>query len=211
MTDASSTASTPWPSGDIVVASGNQGKVAELARLFGQLPVNLRPQSEFSVIPAEETGLTFVENAILKARAVSEQTGLPALSDDSGLEVDALNGAPGVRSARYAEGSDGDDEANKSKLILAMKDVPDGARAARFHCVLVLLKHPEDPVPLIAQGRWEGLILREPHGDGGFGYDPLFFVPSHGVSAAQLESAEKNAISHRGLAAAEMLALLGQS
>ncbi|MDP5054150.1 MAG: RdgB/HAM1 family non-canonical purine NTP pyrophosphatase [Congregibacter sp.] len=198
-------------SGDIVVASGNQGKVAELARLFGHLPVTLRPQSEFTVTPAEETGLTFVENAILKARAVAAQTGLPALADDSGLEVDALFGAPGVRSARYAQesGSDGDDEANKRKLLQAMADVPDAARQARFHCVLVLLKHPDDPVPLIAQGRWEGMILREPRGRGGFGYDPLFFVPSQGMSAAQLDSAVKNAISHRGLAAADMLALLG--
>jgi XTP/dITP diphosphohydrolase len=207
-------------SGDIVVASGNQGKVAELARLFGHLPVNLRPQSEFTVTPAEETGLTFVENAILKARAVAAQTGLPALADDSGLEVDALLGAPGVRSARYAhDGDDGtegagvsnsDDEANKRKLLRAMADVPDNARQARFHCVLVLLRHPEDPVPLIAQGRWEGVILREPQGSGGFGYDPLFFVPSQGMSAAQLDSATKNAISHRGFAAADMLALLGQ-
>ncbi|MFT4767229.1 MAG: XTP/dITP diphosphohydrolase [Glaciecola sp.] len=197
-------------SGDIVVATGNQGKVAELARLLAQLPVNLRPQSEFNVIAAEETGLTFVENAILKARAVAAQTGLPALADDSGLEVDALLGAPGVRSARYAQGSDGDDEANKDKLLETMANVPDGARQARFHCVLVLLRHPNDPVPLIAQGRWEGIILREPQGNGGFGYDPLFFVPSHGLSAAELDPAQKNAISHRGLAAADMLALLGQ-
>ncbi|EED31912.1 non-canonical purine NTP pyrophosphatase, rdgB/HAM1 family [gamma proteobacterium NOR5-3] len=210
MTDAIATRPGLTLSGDIVVATGNQGKVAELARLFAQLPVNLRPQSQFSVIPAEETGLTFVENAILKARAVAAQTGLPALADDSGLEVDALRGAPGVHSARYAEGSDGDDEANKSKLINAMADVPDDARQARFHCVLVLLRHPRDPVPLIAQGRWEGTILRSPQGDGGFGYDPLFFVPSHGVSAAELEPAQKNAISHRGLAAADMLALLGR-
>ncbi|EAQ97672.2 non-canonical purine NTP pyrophosphatase, RdgB/HAM1 family [Congregibacter litoralis KT71] len=191
-----------------MVASGNQGKVAELARLFGHLPVNLRPQSEFSVVPAEETGLTFVENAILKARAVAAQTGLPALADDSGLAVDALRGAPGVRSARYAEGRDGDDEANKSKLLQAMADTPDHARQARFHCVLVLLRHPEDPIPLIAQGRWEGVILREAQGEGGFGYDPLFYVPSHGLSAAELDAAEKNAISHRGVAAARMLALL---
>ncbi|WP_008293451.1 RdgB/HAM1 family non-canonical purine NTP pyrophosphatase [Congregibacter litoralis] len=209
MTDAASAPSTPsWLSGDIVVASGNQGKVAELARLFGHLPVNLRPQSEFSVVPAEETGLTFVENAILKARAVAAQTGLPALADDSGLAVDALRGAPGVRSARYAEGRDGDDEANKSKLLQAMADTPDHARQARFHCVLVLLRHPEDPIPLIAQGRWEGVILREAQGEGGFGYDPLFYVPSHGLSAAELDAAEKNAISHRGVAAARMLALL---
>lgn len=210
MTDAIAMPAGFALSGDIVVATGNQGKVAELARLFAQLPVNLRPQSEFTVTPAEETGLTFVENAILKARAVAEQTGLPALADDSGLEVDALLGAPGVHSARYAEGSDGDDEANKSKLIRAMTDVPDGLRQARFHCVLVLLRHPADPVPLIAQGRWEGLILREPQGHGGFGYDPLFFVPSHGLSAAELDPAQKNAISHRGRAAADMLALLGQ-
>jgi len=210
MTRATFGASRLALSGDVVVATGNQGKVTELARLFAALSVNLRPQSEFSVTPAEETGSTFVENAILKARAVCEQTGLPALADDSGLEVDALLGAPGVHSARYAQGRDGDDEANKSKLLEAMARVPDGSRQARFHCVLILLRHANDPVPLIAQGRWEGTILREPQGEGGFGYDPLFFVPSHGVSAAELDPAKKNAISHRGKAAADMLALLGR-
>lgn len=195
-------------SGDLVVASGNAGKVAELARLFAQLPVTLRPMSEFDVEPAQETGLTFIENAILKARAVASQTGLPALADDSGLEVDALNGAPGVHSARYAEA--GGDEANKAKLLDKLADVPEHLRQARFHCVLVMLRYADDPVPLIAQGTWEGAILRNPKGTGGFGYDPLFFVTSHGVSAADLAPTEKNAISHRGVAAAQLLAQLSQ-
>jgi len=194
------------PASEIVVASGNRGKVEELARLLGHLPLTLRAMSDFEVTPAEETGLTFVENAILKARAVAAQTGLPALADDSGLEVDALNGAPGVRSARYAR--EGTDVANKAKLLSAMEQVPDGARSARFHCVLVLLRHPADPVPLIAQGQWEGHILRAPQGEGGFGYDPLFYVPQQGMSAAELDASLKNAISHRGLAAAALIRLL---
>jgi XTP/dITP diphosphohydrolase len=196
--------------GEIVIASGNQGKLAEFRRLLGHLPLTLRLQSEMNVVPAEETGLSFVENAILKARAASAQTGLPALADDSGLEVDALRGAPGVRSARYA-GVDGPgaDTANKARLLEAMAEVTDDRRQARFHCVLVFLRHAEDPVPVIAQGAWEGQILREEQGDRGFGYDPLFFVPTHGVSAAELDPKEKNAISHRGLATARLLPLLG--
>lgn len=192
--------------GDLVVATGNAGKVKELARLFGDLPVRLRLQSELGVIPAEETGLTFVENAILKARAAALQTGLPALADDSGLEVDALQGAPGVHSARYAES--GGDEANKAKLLQALAGLDESQRQARFHCVLVLLRHAADPVPLIAQGVWEGSILDAPQGEGGFGYDPIFKVRSHGLSAAELESSVKNAISHRGVAAQQLLAQL---
>ena len=184
--------------GEIVVATGNAGKVREFRRLLGDWPCELRLQSEFDVIPAEETGATFVENALLKARAAAQQTGLPALADDSGLEVDALDGMPGVRSARYA--SEGTDEANKAKLLEALRDVEDSRRQARFHCVLVLLRHADDPVPLIAQGRWEGRILREARGEGGFGYDPLFEVRSHGCSAAELETDIKNAISHRAIA-----------
>lgn len=193
-------------SGDVVMATGNRGKVAELSRIFAALPITLRPQSEFAVVEADETGLCFVENAILKARAAAEQTGLPALADDSGLEVDALGGLPGVRSARYA--SSGGDEGNKTKLLDAMADVPDGQRQARFHCVLALLRHAEDPVPIIAQGCWEGEILRAPRGEGGFGYDPLFFLPEQGVSAAELAPELKNTISHRALASARLLALL---
>jgi XTP/dITP diphosphohydrolase len=191
----------------VVVASGNPGKVAELARLFAPLSLNLRLQSEFKVVPAEETGLTFVENAILKARAATAQSGLPALADDSGLEVDALNGAPGVRSARYAD--TGRSEDNNRKLLAALQGVPEEHRQARFHCVLVYLRHPDDPVPLIARGSWEGRILTALRGDGGFGYDPLFYVPDLDASAAELDAEVKNRISHRGLAAAQMLALLG--
>ena len=194
-------------SGDVVVASGNIGKVAELSRLFAPLALNLRLQSEFAVVPAEETGLTFVENAILKARAAAKQTGLPALADDSGLEVDALHGAPGVRSARYAQSGRTDD--NNARLLAALDGVPDAERRARFHCVLVFMRHADDPVPLIAQGSWEGSILREARGSGGFGYDPLFYLPDRQASAAELDAGVKNSISHRGLAAKQMLALLG--
>ncbi|MFT7287681.1 MAG: XTP/dITP diphosphohydrolase [Halieaceae bacterium] len=196
------------PSGDIVVATGNAGKVAELSRLFADLPYQLRLQSEFAVTPAHESGETFVENAILKARAAAQQTGLPALADDSGLEVDALAGAPGVHSARYAEGGDGGDDANNHKLLDALAGIPTVRRRARFHCVLVLMRHSLDPVPLIAQGCWEGSILEAPRGEGGFGYDPLFLVPGHGCSAAEIPAAEKNRISHRARASEQLLALL---
>lgn len=194
--------------GDVVMATGNSGKVAELARLLEPLPITLRTQSEFSVIPAEETGETFVENAILKARAAAKQTGLPALADDSGLEVDALDGEPGVRSARYSLA--GTDEANKQKLLEALHGVPAAQRSARFHCVLVLLRHADDPVPVIAQGSWEGSILEAPRGRGGFGYDPLFLVSGRGLSAAELVPIEKNRISHRGIASRRLLELLQQ-
>lgn len=197
-------------SGDVVMATGNAGKVAELNRLFGDRAFRLRPQSEFSVIEAEETGLCFVENAILKARAAAQQTGLPALADDSGLEVDALNGAPGVHSARYAGSSGGNasSTANNAKLLETMAGIPDGQRQARFHCVLVLLLHASDPMPLIAHGTWEGEILRAPRGVGGFGYDPLFFLPEYGLSVAELDPTLKNTVSHRGLAAQQLLARL---
>lgn len=206
----SSTWQTPPHSGalagDIVVASGNSGKVAELSRLLSSLPFNLRLQSELGVTPAEETGCTFVENALLKARAASEQTGLPALADDSGLAVDALGGAPGVYSARYA-GDEGD-AANNGKLLAALAGVPEDKRTAQFHCVLVLLRHAQDPTPVIAQAAWQGRILSSARGIDGFGYDPLFFVPSHGVAAAELDRDEKNRISHRGLAVAKLLKML---
>ena len=200
--------------GDVVVASGNAGKIAELARLLRDLPINLRLQADFTVIPAEETGLTFVENAILKARAVAAQTGLPALADDSGLAVDALEGRPGVRSARFAadagqlSAGEDTDAANRRQLLSDLADVPDGRRQAHFYCALVLLRHPEDPAPLIARGSWRGEILRAERGSGGFGYDPLFLVPERDLTAAELDAAEKNAISHRGHAVRELIALL---
>ena len=185
----------------LVLASGNAGKLAELRDLLGDLDVALHAQSEFGVADAEETGLTFVENAILKARHAARATGLPALGDDSGICVDALDGAPGLYSARYA-GTHGDNAANNAKLLDALRDVPEARRGARFVCVLALLRHAEDPQPLIAEGVWEGRILDAPRGSGGFGYDPVFFDTARGIGAAELDSAIKNRVSHRGRALA---------
>ncbi len=190
----------------LVLASGNAGKLAELRELLGT-GFALHAQSEFGVTDAEETGLSFVENAILKARHAARATGLPALADDSGLCVDALDGAPGLYSARYA-GQHGDSEANIDKLLRGLAGVPDAERSARFVCVLALLRHAEDPLPLIAQGIWEGRILHARQGSGGFGYDPVFFSPGHGCSAAELPSDVKNRDSHRGLALAQLRAQL---
>ena len=189
---------------ELVLATGNAGKLREFSRLLADLPFELRMQSELDVVAPEETGITFVENALIKARAAAEQTGLPALADDSGISVDALGGAPGVRSARYA--GTGLDEDNNAKLLNALAQVPAEQRRAHFHCALVFLRHAEDPCPLIAQGRWYGEILRAPQGTDGFGYDPLFFVPTHGVAAAELERDEKNRISHRAIAVQKLLA-----
>lgn len=183
----------------LVLASGNEGKLAELRVLLGDAGYTLRTQAEFGVDDAEETGLTFVENALLKARHAARATGLPALGDDSGLCVDALQGAPGLYSARYA-GRHGDARANIDKLLDALREVPDAARTARFVCVLALLRHADDPEPLIAEGSWPGRILPAPRGAGGFGYDPVFLDPVRGVSAAELDPALKNRISHRGIA-----------
>jgi XTP/dITP diphosphohydrolase len=185
----------------LVLASSNAGKLAELRDLLGDAGIDLHAQSEFGVEDAEETGLTFVENAILKARHAARATGLPALGDDSGLCVDALDGAPGLYSARYA-GTHGDAGANIVKLLDALRDVPEDQRAARFVCVLALLRHADDPQPLIAEGVWEGRILSAPRGDGGFGYDPVFFDPERNMGAAELDAALKNRISHRGRALA---------
>jgi XTP/dITP diphosphohydrolase len=183
----------------IVLASANPGKVREFNQILGALDIEVVPQSQFNVPEAEETGLTFVENAILKARNASAHTGLPAIADDSGIEVDALNGAPGIYSARYA-GQGAGDEANLRKLLADLKDVPEEKRSARFQAVIVLLRHAADPTPLIAQGTWEGRILFAPRGSNGFGYDPVFFVPTHGCSSAELQPEVKNALSHRGQA-----------
>ena len=191
----------------LVLASGNAGKLAELRDLLGDAGIDLHAQSEFGVEDAEETGLTFVENAILKARHAARATGLPALGDDSGLCVDALDGAPGLYSARYA-GTHGDAGANIVKLLGALRDVPEDRRTARFVCVLALLRHADDPQPLIAEGMWEGRILSAPRGDGGFGYDPVFFDPERNMGAAELDAALKNRISHRGRALALLRATL---
>jgi XTP/dITP diphosphohydrolase len=190
---------------DVVLASGNAGKLRELHRILEPLGVNLRSQAEFDTPEVDETGLTFVENAILKARGAAMHTGLPAIADDSGLEVDYLRGAPGIHSARYSgEG----DEGNNRKLLEALAGVPEAERTARYQCVLVYLRHPEDPVPIICQGSWEGRILTAPTGDGGFGYDPLFYVPAFDCSAAELETATKNRVSHRAIASVALLEAL---
>jgi len=182
-----------------VVASSNAGKLAEFRDLLGAAGYDFVTQGELGVADAEETGLTFVENALLKARHAARATGLPALADDSGLCVDALNGAPGLYSARYA-GSHGDARANIAKLLDAMKCVPRERRTAHFVAVIVLLRHADDPQPLIAEGRWSGLILDAPRGDGGFGYDPVFLDPENDLSAAEFDPAIKNRLSHRGRA-----------
>jgi XTP/dITP diphosphohydrolase len=188
---------------EIVLASGNAGKLAELREILAGAGHVLRAQSEFGIADAEETGLTFIENALLKARHAAAATGLPALADDSGLCVDALGGAPGLYSARYG-GVHGDSARNIERLLGELCDVPDAARTARFHCVVALLRSADDPRPLVAEGTWEGRILREPRGARGFGYDPVFLDPDNGVSAAELEPAIKHAISHRGRALAAL-------
>ena len=188
---------------EIVLASGNAGKLAELRELLAGSGHTLRAQSEFGIADAEETGLTFVENALIKARHAAAASGLPALADDSGLCVDALGGAPGLYSARYG-GVHGDSARNIARLLGELRGVPDAARTARFHCALVLLRSAEDARPLIAEGSWEGRILGEPRGDRGFGYDPVFLDPENDLSAAELDPAIKNAISHRGRALAAL-------
>lgn len=190
-----------------VLASSNAGKVREINALLEGTPIKVVPQSAFAVKDAEETGLTFVENAILKARNAALHSGLPAIADDSGIEVDALRGAPGIYSARYA-GEGASDEANLEKLLADMAGVPDAQRSARFQCIMVMLRHAEDPTPIICQGTWEGRLLRVPMGENGFGYDPIFFVPSHNCSSAQLDPVTKNSLSHRGIALRQLVARL---
>jgi len=185
----------------IVLASGNIGKVREINQLLSQSGFEVIPQSDFGVPEAEETGLTFIENALLKARNAAMHTGLPAIADDSGLEVDALMGAPGIYSARYA-GAGASDEQNLEKLLAEMENVPDAQRTARFQCLMVCMKHAEDPTPLICQGTWEGSILREARGAHGFGYDPVFLVPQKECSSAELDPGTKNSLSHRAKAMA---------
>ena len=195
---------------DIVLASSNQGKVREINQVLAGLGVMVRPQGEFNVIDAEETGLTFVENAILKARNAAQHTGLPAIADDSGLEVDALDGAPGIYSARF-DGAGASDQANLEKLLDALRDTPEEKRTARFQCLMVYMRHAKDPTPLICQGSWEGRILTTARGNNGFGYDPVFYVPTHDCSSAELPAETKNQLSHRGQALRKLLAALGHT
>lgn len=193
----------------VVLATGNKGKLNEFQQLLAGLDMTVVPQSEFQVPDVEETGLSFVENAIIKARHASRLSGLPAIADDSGLEVDVLNGAPGIYSARFS-GENANDEKNNLRLLSLLQDVPEEQRTARFQCLLVFLRHPEDPTPLICQGTWEGRIAFAPQGENGFGYDPLFYVPDLGCTSAQLDKAAKNRISHRGKAMALLLEKLSR-
>ena len=188
----------------IVLASGNRKKVAELTQLLAQFQLQVIPQTDLNVEDVPETGTTFVENAIIKARHAAEVTGLPAIADDSGIEVDYLDGQPGIYSARFS-GKHGDDQANNDLLLDKLQGVANQQRTARYQCVLVFMKHAKDPTPMICHGSWEGRILTEEIGDGGFGYDPLFWCEEHQCSAAQLKPEQKAAISHRGKALADLM------
>ena len=192
----------------VVLASGNAGKLRELERILAPLGLQLHSQAQYAVPEVPEDGLSFVENAIIKARAACRHTGLPAIADDSGLEVDYLKGAPGIHSARY---SGSGDAGNNQKLLRELQNVPEPERTARFRCVLVYMRHELDPMPIVCAGSWEGRILEAPQGDQGFGYDPLFYVPEQQCSAAQLDAAVKNRISHRAHASARLLEALTHS
>ena len=194
----------------IVLASSNAGKLEEIRAVLADSGIELIAQQQLGIADADETASTFVENALLKARQAARASGLPALGDDSGICVDALGGAPGLTSARYA-GRHGDSAANIAKLLDALRDVPDARRGAHFHCTIVLLEHADDPAPLIAEGIWRGRILHAPRGSGGFGYDPVFFDPVLKIGAAELDAATKNRISHRGQALAKLRAMLSHS
>ena len=191
----------------LVLATGNAGKLREMRAILAPWNVDVLPQSGFTAASAEETGLSFVENAILKARFAAEASGLPAIADDSGLEVDALHGAPGIYSARYA-GPGADDAANNARLLRELDAIPDHERTARYRCAMVFMRWPLDPAPIVRQASWEGRIARLPRGAGGFGYDPLFLVGNGDVMAAELDPAHKNSISHRGKALRALVAAL---
>ncbi len=194
----------------LVIASGNAGKLRELSALLEPLGYELHTQSEFDVPEAEETGTTFVENAIIKARNAAEHSGLPAVADDSGIEVDALDGAPGVWSARFS-GPDASDAKNNALLVEKLRAVPEDQRTARYRAVIVYMRHARDPSPIICEGSWEGRIILEPRGDNGFGYDPHFWLDSHGCTSAELDPAEKNRLSHRGQALRQLVERLKQA
>lgn len=188
----------------MVIASGNPGKLKELTEMLAPLGWQIRSQGEWQIEEAEEAGLSFIENALIKARHAAEHCGLPALGDDSGLVVDAINGAPGIFSARYA-GENADDAANNAKLLLALKDIPNPERTAHFYCAMAFVRYPDDPAPLLAIGQWQGSILQAPRGSGGFGYDPLFWLEEQQCASAELSPVEKNRLSHRGQALAAMV------
>ena len=194
----------------LVLATGNQGKVKEMASLLADFGFDVVAQSDYNVSSVAETGTTFIENAIIKARHAAKETGLPAIADDSGLEVDYLKGAPGIYSARFA-GIDASDEENLQKLLKEMEGVADEQRTARFHCVLVMMRHENDPTPLVCHDSWEGKILTEAHGENGFGYDPVFWVPEDQCSSAELEPTRKKQLSHRGKALAKLFAALKEA
>lgn len=189
----------------IVLATGNKGKVAEMENLLSDFGFSVTAQTELNVDSVPETGTTFIENAIIKARHAAKVTGLPAIADDSGLEVDALRGAPGIYSSRFA-GEDGNDQANIEKLLHELKGVPQEERSARFHCVLVYMRHAEDPTPIICHGTWEGRITTEADGKNGFGYDPVFWALDKGCTSAKLAPEVKKQISHRGKALQKLFA-----
>ncbi|MEN8634860.1 RdgB/HAM1 family non-canonical purine NTP pyrophosphatase [Pseudoalteromonas distincta] len=191
----------------LVLATGNPGKVKELANMLSSLNINVVPQSDFNVSEVAETGTTFVENAIIKARHAAKITGMAAIADDSGLEADGLNGAPGVYSARFA-GLGASDQDNIDKLLVDLGNNP--IRSARFWCVLVLMRHADDPTPLICSASWEGEITLTQNGNGGFGYDPVFFVAEQNCTSAELTKEQKNAVSHRGQALQKLLLELKQ-
>ncbi|GAA5217277.1 XTP/dITP diphosphatase [Corallincola platygyrae] len=193
----------------IVLATGNQGKVRELNQMLADTGIDVVAQSEFDVPEVPETGTTFVENAIIKARHAAKITGLPAIADDSGLEVDALNGAPGIYSSRFA-GEPSDDRKNLEKVLTLLEGKTAEQRSARFQCVLVYMRHADDPTPLICQGSWEGEIALAPSGENGFGYDPVFWVPSELKMAAELSKDQKNQLSHRGQALKKLLAAFAE-
>jgi XTP/dITP diphosphohydrolase len=193
------------PNEKIVLASGNQGKIREIQAILANHPIIA--QSQFDVPEVEETGSTFVENAIIKARNAALHCNMPAIADDSGLVVDALDGAPGVISARYA-GNGASDQENLQKVLTDLEGVPDSKRSARFICVMVFLHHAEDPCPIIAQGIWEGRILQHSVGNNGFGYDPIFWVPDQNCTSAELSANSKNRLSHRGQALQRLITLI---
>lgn len=193
---------------NIVMASNNAGKLREFNQLLQGAGLEVVPQKDFDIPDAVEDGLSFVENAIKKARHAAKLSGLPAIADDSGLEVDALNGAPGIYSARFA-GDDASDADNVDKLLQDLSGTPEAERSARFQCVIVYMRHAEDPTPIICQGSWEGRILEQQQGENGFGYDPVFYVPTHDCSAAELSAEVKNSLSHRGQALQQLMTALG--
>ena len=191
----------------LVLATGNPGKLKELKGLLAEIGINTIPQSDLNIPDIEETGLTFVENAILKARNASRRSGLPALADDSGLEVDFLNGAPGIYSARFS-GIQANDKSNRDKLLIEMATAPPEKRQARYQAIIVYLRHADDPTPIICQGTWEGRISLAESGDQGFGYDSIFYVPETACNAAELDPKTKKELSHRGQATREFLSIL---